>query len=76
MADSLKDAVRADAFRKLEVQDELADPFATPERNRQHADSFFSDEDEGPNDPERLGQTRKKLFAWTRTSQDGKELGR
>ena len=49
MADSLKDAVRADAFRKLEVQDELADPFATPERNRQHADSFFSDEDEGPN---------------------------
>ena len=49
MAESLKDAVRADAFRKLEVQDELADPFATPERTRQHADSFFSDEDEGPN---------------------------
>ena len=38
MADSLKDAVRADAFRKLEIQDDLADPYATPERKRQHSD--------------------------------------
>eukprot|EP00435_Cladocopium_sp_Y103_P054197 s1803_g17.t1 len=44
MADSLKDAVRAAAFRKLEIQDELADPFATPERKCQRSNSSRSDD--------------------------------